>query len=207
MSHFLAYDGATCVFRSLGSHSLYACTKWALLLVQEHNIPTNSGYVISPHHSGVYPVHEPLYEGWKRIWNAQVTSTEEYPHFKPMHLHRGFIYRDMKVLPRQTCGLYTHTIFLDGYPGGKERLERNIFGGDLFMTFLYNPINIYMTHLSNYANDRLALYTFDKLFQFLGEAVAAVRGEVQAWSTKYSRNLHRTLCIFLFCRTERTDGH
>ncbi|XP_055331918.1 bifunctional heparan sulfate N-deacetylase/N-sulfotransferase-like [Paramacrobiotus metropolitanus] len=136
---------------------------------KENGIPTNSGYVISPHHSGVYPVHEPLYDAWRRIWNAQVTSTEEYPHFKPMHIHRGFIYRDIRVLPRQTCGLYTHTIFLESYPGGKERLERNILGGDLFMTFLYNPINIYMTHLSNYANDRLALYTFENLFQFIGK--------------------------------------
>jgi len=26
-----------------------------------------------------------------------VTSTEEYPHLKPFHLHRGFIYKGIKV--------------------------------------------------------------------------------------------------------------
>ncbi|OQV18743.1 Bifunctional heparan sulfate N-deacetylase/N-sulfotransferase [Hypsibius exemplaris] len=133
---------------------------------RDHGIPMNSSYVVSPHHSGVYPVHEPLYEAWASVWNAKVTSTEEYPHFKPMHLHRGFVHHEIMVLPRQTCGLYTHTIFLASYPGGIDRLERSINGGDLFMTLLRNPINVYMTHLSNYAHDRLALYTFESLFNF-----------------------------------------
>ncbi|GAV00465.1 hypothetical protein RvY_11308 [Ramazzottius varieornatus] len=138
-----------------------------LLFAKEHNIPTNSGYVVSPHHSGVYPVHEPLYDAWKRVWKAQVTSTEQYPHFKPTHLHRGFIHRGIKILPRQTCGLYTHTMYLDSYPGGQQKLLSSIKGGDLFTTLLFNPVNVYMTHLSNYAADRLGLYTFEKLFDFV----------------------------------------
>lgn len=48
-----------------------------------HGIPTNSSYSVSPHHSGVYPVHEPLYEAWKKVWDVKVTSTEEYPHLRP----------------------------------------------------------------------------------------------------------------------------
>lgn len=46
-------------------------------------IPTDSGYSVSPHHSGVYPAHELLYTAWKKIWNIRVTSTEEYPHLRP----------------------------------------------------------------------------------------------------------------------------
>lgn len=46
-------------------------------------IPTDSGYSVSPHHSGVYPVHELLYTAWKKVWNIRVTSTEEYPHLRP----------------------------------------------------------------------------------------------------------------------------
>ncbi|KAG8438941.1 hypothetical protein GDO86_005212 [Hymenochirus boettgeri] len=71
------------------------------------------------------------------------------------------------VLPRQTCGLFTHTIFYNEYPGGPEELDKIINGGELFLTVLLNPISIFMTHLSNYGNDRLGLYTFKHLVQFL----------------------------------------
>lgn len=71
------------------------------------------------------------------------------------------------MLPRQVCGLYTHTIYRDKYPGGIERLVSSIRGGELFETILHNPVNIYMTHMSNYANDRLAPYTFGELFKFV----------------------------------------
>ncbi|XP_064458636.1 bifunctional heparan sulfate N-deacetylase/N-sulfotransferase-like [Ornithodoros turicata] len=134
---------------------------------KKHHIQTDSGYSVAPHHSGVYPVHEPLYDAWKRVWNIRVTSTEEYPHLRPARLRRGFIHRNIMVLPRQTCGLYTHTIFLDKYPGGKEKLDRSIRGGDLFYLFVFNPINIFMTHLSNYGNDRLSLYTFETVLKFI----------------------------------------
>jgi len=72
-----------------------------------------------------------------------------------------------QVLPRQTCGLYTHTIFKRKYPGGFRKLLRSIDGGELFQTVLHNPVNIYMTHMSNYANDRLSPFTFGRLFQFV----------------------------------------
>lgn len=134
---------------------------------QEHSIPIDSGYSIAPHHSGVYPVHEPLYQAWRDIWNVKVTSTEEYPHLRPARLRRGFIHRKIMVLPRQTCGLYTHTIFMSKYPGGSSKLDESIEGGELFYTIVLNPINVFMTHLSNYGNDRLALYTFDSVFKFI----------------------------------------
>ncbi|KAJ9581959.1 hypothetical protein L9F63_003712, partial [Diploptera punctata] len=134
---------------------------------KEHGIPIDSGYSIAPHHSGVYPVHELLYEAWKRVWNVRVTSTEEYPHLRPARLRRGFIHRNIMVLPRQTCGLFTHTIMIERYPGGREKLDEAIQGGELFQTIVYNPINIFMTHMSNYGNDRLALYTFESVIKFL----------------------------------------
>ncbi|XP_030650329.1 bifunctional heparan sulfate N-deacetylase/N-sulfotransferase 1 isoform X2 [Chanos chanos] len=133
----------------------------------EHNIPTNLGYAVAPHHSGVYPVHVQLYEAWKRVWGIKVTSTEEYPHLKPARFRRGFIHSGISVLPRQTCGLFTHTIFYKEYPGGPQELDKLIDGGELFLTVLLNPISIFMTHLSNYGNDRLGLYTFKKLLRFL----------------------------------------
>ncbi|XP_064272084.1 bifunctional heparan sulfate N-deacetylase/N-sulfotransferase 4 isoform X1 [Passer domesticus] len=133
----------------------------------EHSIPTGMGYAVAPHHSGVYPVHVQLYEAWKKVWHIRVTSTEEYPHLKPARYRRGFIHNGIMVLPRQTCGLFTHTIFYKEYPGGPQELDKSIRGGELFLTILLNPISIFMTHLSNYGNDRLGLYTFANLASFV----------------------------------------
>uniref|UniRef100_A0A8C6YJV9 [heparan sulfate]-glucosamine N-sulfotransferase n=1 Tax=Naja naja TaxID=35670 RepID=A0A8C6YJV9_NAJNA len=133
----------------------------------EHGIPTDIGYAVAPHHSGVYPVHVQLYEAWKKVWGIKVTSTEEYPHLKPARYRRGFIHNGIMVLPRQTCGLFTHTIFYKEYPGGPQELDKSIQGGELFLTILLNPISIFMSHLSNYGNDRLGLYTFANLASFV----------------------------------------
>ncbi|RXM98429.1 Bifunctional heparan sulfate N-deacetylase/N-sulfotransferase 1 [Acipenser ruthenus] len=105
----------------------------------EHGIPTNMGYAVAPHHSGVYPVHVQLYEAWKNVWGIKVTSTEEYPHLKPARYRRGFIHSGISVLPRQTCGLFTHTIFYNEYPGSPKELDKIINGGELFLTVLLNP--------------------------------------------------------------------
>ncbi|KAL6466895.1 hypothetical protein MHYP_G00246990 [Metynnis hypsauchen] len=105
----------------------------------EHGIPVDMGYAVAPHHSGVYPVHMQLYEAWKRAWGIRVTSTEEYPHLKPARYRKGFIHNDIMVLPRQTCGLFTHTIFYKEYPGGPKELDKSIRGGELFLTVLLNP--------------------------------------------------------------------
>lgn len=68
---------------------------------QEHNIPVDMGYAVAPHHSGVYPVHLQLYKAWRRVWNIQVTSTEEYPHLKPARYRRGFIHNNIMVRRQQ----------------------------------------------------------------------------------------------------------
>lgn len=72
---------------------------------QEHNIPVDMGYAVAPHHSGVYPVHLQLYKAWRRVWNIQVTSTEEYPHLKPARYRKGFIHNNIMVR-RQYCSNY-----------------------------------------------------------------------------------------------------
>ncbi|XP_067935741.1 bifunctional heparan sulfate N-deacetylase/N-sulfotransferase 4-like [Watersipora subatra] len=132
---------------------------------KEHNITVSRTYSVAPHHSGVYPVHEQLYKAWRKVWGIQVTSTEEYPHLNPPWFLRGYAHLDIKVLPRQVCGLYTKNLNYSSYPKGPEALERNILGGALFDTVLYNYVNVYMTHQQNYGHDRLAIYTFNKLFE------------------------------------------
>lgn len=48
---------------------------------------------------------------------------------------------DVQVLPRQTCGLFTHTIYYKEYPGGPKELDKSIRGGELFLTVLLNPVS------------------------------------------------------------------
>lgn len=133
----------------------------------KYNIPVTNQYSVAPHHSGVYPVHEILYQAWKKIWEIEVTSTEEYPHLRPAHLRRGFIYQNIKVLPRQTCGLFTKNLYYDEYPKGPEVLEKAIQGGELFQAIVNNPVSIFMTHMPNYAFDRLAPYTFESVIKMI----------------------------------------
>jgi len=134
---------------------------------EDHRLDINNNYSVSPHHSGIYPVHDPLYESWKSVWDIRVTSTEEYPHLHPARLRRGFQHQEISVLPRQTCGLFTHTMYYDEYPKGSFTLERSIRGGELFQTIAFNPISIFMTHMPNYAFDRLAPYTFESVLSML----------------------------------------
>ncbi|KAL6737132.1 hypothetical protein Aduo_010802 [Ancylostoma duodenale] len=138
-----------------------------LMFAQNMRLPVKYPYAIAPQHDGVYPVHSELYKAWKKIWKVEVTATEEYPHFKPATDRKGFIHMNISVLPRQTCGLYTHTQFFHNYPGGFSKLTSLVYGGELFFTILMNPVSIFMTHQQNFAHDRLALYTFDNLVRFI----------------------------------------
>lgn len=128
---------------------------------------TSLNYVVSPQHSGIYPIHEGLYKSWKDVWDVKVTSTEEYPHFAPPSKRRGFVHENISVLPRQTCGLFTHTLYFHAMPEGLESHQNSIFGGTLFSSVLLNQFSIFMTHQQNFGNDRLAPYTFTNLFRFL----------------------------------------
>ncbi|TPP53334.1 putative heparan sulfate n-deacetylase/n-sulfotransferase [Fasciola gigantica] len=132
-----------------------------------HDIPVSSDYAVAPHHSGVYPIVPDLYEAWRRVWNLSCTSTVHYPHLLTPRPHLGFRYSDVQVLPRQTCAIYSRFIRLEDFPGGEARLRELVFGGSLFYTVLLNPVSIFMTHMTNYKGDRLALYLFDALFRFV----------------------------------------
>jgi hypothetical protein len=170
-----------------------------------HDIPVENFYSVAPHHSGVYPgenenstylknsskfnilpftVHEQLYEAWSKIWDIQVTSTEEYPHLRPPRLRRGFVHKvcsffsqstnclpqrvvlfqGIAVLPRQTCGLYTKNTHYDAYPnGGPKILETSIRGGELFQTLVSSKYfrNVFFT-----IQKRLNCFRFTILCRF-----------------------------------------
>jgi hypothetical protein len=134
-----------------------------------NSLQVDSMYAITPHHSGIYPIYEELLNYWKEIWNIKATSTETYPHLKPFHMRRGFVHNQIMVLPRQACGIYTHTIYLKDYPNGVDKLLSMINGGELFKALLTNQVLIYMTHMTNYGSDRIALFLFRNLFDYVKE--------------------------------------
>lgn len=57
-----------------------------------------------------------------------------------------------QVLPRQTCGLFTHTIFYKEYPGGPQELDKSIRGGELFLTILLNPVGTFLLLFFGHTN-------------------------------------------------------
>ena len=126
-------------------------------------------YAVTPHHSGIYPIHIPLYRAWSELGHVSVTSTEQYPTLWPHHLRRGFTFQSVKVLPRQVCGLYTQVNYFRDYKGGERAFYRSARGGSLFETLLYNPVSVFMTHFSNYAGDNLAQKLFEELTYFVNK--------------------------------------
>uniref|UniRef100_A0A0B7BT56 [heparan sulfate]-glucosamine N-sulfotransferase n=1 Tax=Arion vulgaris TaxID=1028688 RepID=A0A0B7BT56_9EUPU len=135
---------------------------------KKKNLPQVFDYMVTPFHSGVYPVYDVLYDEWNER-GVLSTSTSCYPHPKPTWNRRGFIYRGIMVLPRQYCDLSTTTIRFENYIGGKSGLDNSIHGQRLFKMFLYTPVIMVMTHMSNYANDRLAEYTFENVVKFVNK--------------------------------------
>jgi heparan sulfate N-deacetylase/N-sulfotransferase NDST2 len=132
-----------------------------------HGLPVDTNYSVSPHHSGIYPVYKELYEEWSNVWSIKATSTIMYPHGRPVHMKRGFQFNGIMVAPRHSIGVYTHTLHFQSYPGGTQALFNTIKGGDVFDTVVFGDVIIFMTHMANFANDRLANFILGNLFEFL----------------------------------------
>lgn len=92
-------------------------------------------------------------------------SCKEFGDFQRLRL--GFKHKGVRVLPRQTCGLFTKNLFYLEYPGGPEVLESSIHGGELFQTVVYNRVSVFMTHMPNYVEDRLAPYALESVVHML----------------------------------------
>ena len=43
---------------------------------ERQGLPVLNHYSVAPHHSGVYPVHDQLYQAWRQVWGIAYTSTE-----------------------------------------------------------------------------------------------------------------------------------
>jgi hypothetical protein len=132
---------------------------------RKYNLSLVPGYTVTPHHSGVYPVHLPLFKALK-VFNVTVTSTEGYPSHDYKE-RKGFTFKDIKVLPRQTCTLFTTINFYSQYRNGHAGLISAAEGGTVFQTLLANQFSIFMTHMSNYGSDRLANQLWRTLVGFV----------------------------------------
>ena len=115
-----------------------------------------TGYQLSPYHDGIYPIHDPLYQAWRTVWDARYTSTTV--------VDEGFAYAGVLVAPRQSCGIWSSQYSFDQVP--ESTLYAYARGGAVFRTILEHPVSVFMTHQSNYARDRLGLVLFEELVTF-----------------------------------------
>ena len=138
-----------------------------LKFAQMFNISLTTNYTVSPHHSGIYPINPEAYKVWTELLSVQATSTEIYPYTSPVYARRGFIYNNIMVAPRQTTLTFTTTIFFHSGNKNAQYWISIYEGGQLFETILYTQVSIFMTHLGNFGNDRLAVFLFRNVFLFL----------------------------------------
>lgn len=113
-------------------------------------------YQVSPYHDGIFPVYEPLYQAWRKIWGVETTST--------VFINQGMVHADIMVAPRTDLGVAGRVFSWDQVD--REHLEAAARGGFLFRRVLSNPVNIIMTHQANFARDRVALSIFMELVRF-----------------------------------------
>ena len=125
-----------------------------------HHLPLDSFYSVSPHHSGIYPIVDDLYDIWSRVFLVKATSTDYYPE-NTVYRRRGFVHPStgIMVLPRQTCGIWS-IAHQDPNWVDHTRITPNVT-----RTIIYTPVNVFMTHWNNYANDRLAIRLFRDVFE------------------------------------------
>ncbi len=98
--------------------------------------------------------------------NINATSTIHYPQISPSYLKKGFIHNDIMVAPRQTFSLWTTSVFFNGT---LDKWNQMYEGGELFEILLTNEVSILMTHIDNYAGDRLALFLLENVFNLISK--------------------------------------
>ena len=69
------------------------------------------------------------------------------------------------VSPRQSSSIFSYNLYFD--TNEEQHWTSKYEGGHLFETVVYNQVSIFMTHMPNYANDRLAIYLFRNVFRFI----------------------------------------
>ena len=60
----------------LQENSVAVLLQEAKRIAESKGLPVLNRYSVAPHHSGVFPVHEPLYQAWRQVWDIAITSTE-----------------------------------------------------------------------------------------------------------------------------------
>ncbi|XP_065315533.1 bifunctional heparan sulfate N-deacetylase/N-sulfotransferase 4-like [Gordionus sp. m RMFG-2023] len=134
-----------------------------LLFAKKHNLSINTGYAVSPKHSGIYPIYNNLFKYWNKIFNITVTSTINYPYMYPKSQRKGFIFNGISVLPRQDLGLYSLQSTNKDLIRQSRSITPDLNHGYIFSSFFHNKVNVYMTHIPNFVNDHLAINVFEKI--------------------------------------------
>ena len=71
------------------------------------------------------------------------------------------------VAPRQPSYMYTSSRNFETHNTDFNYWISLSEGGYLFEVLLYNQVSIFMTHIPNYSHERLAMFLFRNVFEFL----------------------------------------
>ena len=71
------------------------------------------------------------------------------------------------VAPRQSSFMFTTDFNFNTTAKNFQYWISLYEGGEFFEVFLYNQVSIFMTHVPNYSNDRLAIFLFENVFKFI----------------------------------------
>ena len=132
-----------------------------------NKIKVDPDYIVTPHHSGVYPILTRLYKAWSETFSVKASSAQSYPLTSPLYMRRGFMYNNVMVAPRQSSFMFTKNRNFDSLNATFDYWIDLYNGGGLFEIMLYNQVSIFMTHVPNFAHDRIANFIFLNVFQFL----------------------------------------
>ena len=144
--HFPAHEPAT----SLEQLQLEAIMRYSRTWADEFGVrPYIEAYAVSPYHYGMNPPYHPLYAAWKNIWNLEYAGLAG--------LSSAFSYNGIKVVPRYGCGEPCNSNVYS-FEHISEAALMEIADRGLLTYMASNPFTIMMTHQSDFARDRVALF-------------------------------------------------
>ncbi len=119
-------------------------------------LPYMTRFQLTPVHFGIFPVHPPLYEAWRQVWGTLYSATTE--------IENGFVYGGVAVMPRKGCGRACWSDHYSFFQISRQEMNETI-RLSVFPMLIDTPVATFMSHQSDYARDRIAIYLFGTLLE------------------------------------------
>jgi hypothetical protein len=144
--HFPAHEPATSLEQLQLEALMRQSKRWA---AANGVLPYIGTYAVSPYHDGMVPPHEPLYQAWRNVWALETGGA--------LFAGMPFVHDGIQIASRFDCGAPCNSAF---FSFGQIAAADVAANADAYLVshLASAPATILMTHQSDYARDRLALY-------------------------------------------------